>query len=343
MWSSLILPGVPLVVFAFSCWRDPRKMRTAVYFLTVIVACAMLAAFAVIAAAARLDNGTALTWLILVGAALVVLLVVVLGIALVLNGLTMVRKEGRRLANLLSLMLGLAILAYVGLGITVIASNSSDLFVWVFVLGLPVGYLAYGFLSYLWYGAAYLWFTRHFGKAVDAIIVLGAGLVRGRVAPLLASRLDGAHSLLERPKQADQHAIVIVSGGRGADEPRSEADAMADYLTKEGVPGDIIVREDASTTTEENLRFSAKVLAQRGIAGPVAVVTNNFHAFRAALDMRQAKIPGYSIGTRTAGYYRPSATIREYAAILRDHLVVNILGVGTTSIPLILMLVNLAA
>ena len=50
--------------------------------------------------------------------------------------------------------------------------------------------------------------------------------------------------------------------------------------------------------------------------------------------MRKAGLPGYAIGAHTAQYYWPSAMIREYAAILRDHRGLTVTAVGLLSIPL---------
>jgi uncharacterized SAM-binding protein YcdF (DUF218 family) len=53
------------------------------------------------------------------------------------------------------------------------------------------------------------------------------------------------------------------------------------------------------------------------------IVTNNFHAFRAALTARKAKVNGQVIGSPTAAYYWPTATIREFVAILFTHKYLN--------------------
>lgn len=50
-----------------------------------------------------------------------------------------------------------------------------------------------------------------------------------------------------------------------------------------------------------------------------AVVTNDYHAFRAALMARRAGVNGHVVGARTARYYWPSATIREFVAVLAEH------------------------
>ncbi|WP_415104547.1 ElyC/SanA/YdcF family protein [Micropruina sp.] len=64
--------------------------------------------------------------------------------------------------------------------------------------------------------------------------------------------------------------------------------------------------EDRSRTSEQNLAYSTELLTQRGVEGPIAAVTSNFHAFRAALLMRRLGIAGYSVGAPTAP--RPRAT-----------------------------------
>ncbi len=53
------------------------------------------------------------------------------------------------------------------------------------------------------------------------------------------------------------------------------------------------------------------------------MVTNNFHTLRTALMARRLKVNGQVIGSHTALYYLPSATIREFAGFLRDHRISN--------------------
>ena len=85
----------------------------------------------------------------------------------------------------------------------------------------------------------------------DCLIVLGA-----RVRP------DGtpSHTLENRCRAAlevwrrEQRLAVIVCGGRGEDEPATEASVMRGFLVKAGVPAAHIFPEDTSTNTIENLR-----------------------------------------------------------------------------------------
>ena len=52
--------------------------------------------------------------------------------------------------------------------------------------------------------------------------------------------------------------------------------------------------------------------------------------------MRRLGIPGYSVGARTARYYWPSAVIREFIAVLRDHFRLNVILLGLACLPLLI-------
>jgi uncharacterized SAM-binding protein YcdF (DUF218 family) len=144
------------------------------------------------------------------------------------------------------------------------------------------------------------------------VIVLGSGLLGERVPPLLASRLDRAVVFWRRCPEA----LVVVSGGQGPDELRSEAAAMEDYLVAAGVPGTQLVLEDRAATTAENLRYSIALLNERGFTGRVLAVTNNYHVFRTAVLARRLGLRLDVIGARTASYFVPSAFLREFVALL---------------------------
>jgi uncharacterized SAM-binding protein YcdF (DUF218 family) len=336
-WVALVL----LLAAAFSAWRDPRKLRIGLALLGALSAVVLAGLGAGLAWVNHLEDQSG-AWTLLLGIEAMLAMVVVLGGVLVLNGLTMVRREGRSPGNLLSLLLGLAILGYVGLATAAVAASLARLFVLVAFVGLPLAYLAFGFVGYLLYSWLYLTATGRFGRPVGSVVVLGSGLIDGRVPPLLASRLDRGLAAFEKARAAGLAPVLVTSGGRGPDEPRAEAEAMAEYVTQRGVePGSVIV-EDRSRTTHENLARSAELLGARGVGGDVAVVTNNFHAFRAALLMRRLGIPGYSLGSPTANYYWPSATIREYVAILRDSLVLNVVCLVLACVPLAVLLVSWA-
>ncbi|WP_331715879.1 YdcF family protein [Tessaracoccus coleopterorum] len=228
--------------------------------------------------------------------------------------------------------------------ILVVVTNRPDFVGWILFIGLPAGYVAFLFVSYLLYSQLYQWGTRTFGGPVEAVVVLGSGLGGGeRVTPLLAGRLERGRAVFDRSVAAGRSPILVVSGGKGSDERLSEAEAMQGWLLERGFPTDSVVREDRSTDTEENLVYSAEVMRQWGADGEVAVATSNYHSFRAAVIMRKAGIPGYTVGCRTARYYWPSATIREFIAMLLEHARLNTVLVGLLCVPLLFLLVQSVA
>jgi uncharacterized SAM-binding protein YcdF (DUF218 family) len=160
----------------------------------------------------------------------------------------------------------------------------------------------------------------------DYLIIHGAGLIDGnRVSKLLAERLDKAIDVYSKDPTP---TIMIPSGGKGGNETVSEARAMADYLIEKGIPEDRIVLEDRSTTTLENIEFSKDIMDRRGGGRYIALVTSNYHVYRALRYSRRLGMKCTGIGSHVAFYYWPSALIREYIAIHTEpkHLVSFVLG-----------------
>ena len=76
-----------------------------------------------------------------------------------------------------------------------------------------------------------------------------------------------------------------------------------------------IILEDQTRTSYENILFSKK-LGEKLVASPQFLfVTNDYHVFRTSTYARKLKMKGDGLGCRTAGYYIPSAFIREYVAL----------------------------
>ena len=156
-------------------------------------------------------------------------------------------------------------------------------------------------------------------SGLDCLVVLGAGLrPDGTPTETLRYRLDAALDYLaDNPDTA-----CIVSGGQGFGESYTEADSMAAYLVGEGLDASRITKEELSTTTAENIRNSAGLLAP---GASVAVVTNDFHLYRALRIAHENGLPeAYGLAARTNPLYLPQATLRECFAVAKDTLVGNI-------------------
>lgn len=154
---------------------------------------------------------------------------------------------------------------------------------------------------------------------LDELVVLGAQVRSdGSPSTVLRHRLDtAADYLLDNPGTR-----CIVSGGRGANEPCAEAEAMARYLESRDIDTSRIQLEDASTNTVENLRNSKALLDAP--SDQVGIVTNDFHLLRA---MRIAAKQGYAnvhgIAAPSDAWYVPNNVLREVMGIARAFLLGN--------------------
>ncbi|MET9091771.1 YdcF family protein [Streptomyces cyaneofuscatus] len=315
------------VFFLWFCWgvrQDRRQFRNAVL-LGLTVLCL---SFALLTQVDRLPGNLAVLVYSLVFF-VPALAVVLLGGFLIGNGLTMVRKEGRRPANLLSGLAGVGIFAVLALVVSADYLGGSRAYQsFLLAVVLVTGYVAFLFLCFLAY--AFLYGRIRVRGDVDFVVVLGSGLIGGeRVPPLLASRLRSG--LAVQRKQVDRGAeppVLLVSGGQGPDEKLPEAEAMGRWLVAEGADPALVRQEARSRTTTENLRFSRRMMEEADDRYVCVVVTNNFHAFRAAMTARREGVRGQVIGSPTAAYFWPSATIREFVAVFWENRVVNSLLCG---------------
>ncbi len=112
----------------------------------------------------------------------------------------------------------------------------------------------------------------------EAVIVLGCGLHGTVPSGNLVDRLNKAVEYHSK----NPNALIIVSGGQGPQEKCTEAEAMYKYLIENGVPEDIIIQEAQATSTNENYKYSKKILDDIfGEDYEVVYITNSFHSYRA--------------------------------------------------------------
>lgn len=149
---------------------------------------------------------------------------------------------------------------------------------------IALGLLAAGFALFAALEVRVMsWARTDVETPASAIVVLGAG-VNGTAPSLsLRTRLDAALAYA----QDHPEAPIVVSGSQGPGEEISEAACMYGWLEARGVPPERILLEDRARDTEENIRYSLALLAERGIGGNVAVVTSSYHLCRAAHHMER--------------------------------------------------------
>ena len=254
----------------------------------------------------------------------ILIAVLIVPFFLIHNGIVMIRKEGRQPAHMLSLGLGLIVLvgealfyanviSYILDG-SVVKSGAlyhSIRFVAGAYISVSVIYGSMAFVIFMLYTLFLQVLPRR--RDFDYVIIHGAGLIDGeRVSKLLQDRLDKAIEVYRKDPTPPK---LIPSGGKGSDEKLSEAEAMKRYLLENGVPEDDIIVEDQSKTTYENLKYSKQILDSMDGRKYTALVTSNYHVYRALRYCREVGLKCTGIGSRVAFYYWPSALIREFIAI----------------------------
>lgn len=129
------------------------------------------------------------------------------------------------------------------------------------------------------------------------LIVLGAGVNGSTPSQSLVDRLEAAREYLT----AHPDAVAIVSGGQGAGEDISEAAAMREWLVVHGIDGSRILREEKSTSTQENLTYSFDIIRARGDdpADGVAIVSSEYHLYRAKKMAARLGATPYGVAGRT--------------------------------------------
>ncbi len=147
----------------------------------------------------------------------------------------------------------------------------------------------------------------------DYIIILGCRIREdGTLYPLVRGRVDRALAFYRKQKEATgKEAVFVPSGGKGADEPMSEAEAMQRYLLSKGIAKEKIMPETASRDTLENMLFSRKLIEEKSPDAKVVFATTNYHVFRSGIISRQAGFEPEGIGARTKWYFWPNAFVRE--------------------------------
>lgn len=329
--------GLLAVITAVMAYRDPRRMRVAVFLAWTVSYAVWLLLGAVGVRLNQISDQDGAIYLLVLGAFTLLLLLGVV-VFFTWTGAVLVIREGPSVPHFLSLAAGVAIAVYMAALVVTAMEESEGLFVLLALVALPLSTFSFGLFAYLQYSALYGWWAKRLAPPGNVVTVLGAGLKKDRVTPLLAKRLDLGLEMYAKSLDIYPDATLIVSGGKGGDEWISEGEAMGNYVRETGWTRGRLLQEMRSVSTEENLRFSAELLEDEGVAppGPTTwmVVTSDFHAFRAAMLMSRMGLDGNAVGARSVTYFWTSAKLREFIAILAENRVSTVFFIVTSGLPL---------
>ncbi len=144
----------------------------------------------------------------------------------------------------------------------------------------------------------------------EYVIILGAGLDGEKPLPPLVSRMDKALEYL----RANPNAKVIATGGQGAGEGITEAEAARRYLVANGIEEARIFLEDKSVDTLENIQFASSLFEKDT---RVVIVTNEFHIYRSMYIARKNGLNAASLVAPSPSFmHKVSYFLREFFSVV---------------------------
>ena len=135
-------------------------------------------------------------------------------------------------------------------------------------------------------------------ETCDYMLVLGAKVRNDGPSVSLMDRIRAAAAYMnEHPD-----VIAIVSGGKGADEPMTEAQCMYEEMIKLGIDPERIWMEDKATSTWENLHFALKLIEEKTGRRPekIGLLSSEYHLFRAKMFAKECGVEALGIPAHTS-------------------------------------------
>lgn len=134
-------------------------------------------------------------------------------------------------------------------------------------------------------------------RQADAAVVLGASVYDNSPSPVFCERINHAVDLYN-----DGYVnAIIMTGGVGEGNIRSEADIAREYAEQQGVPADVIFKEEDSSITAGNLEMAKRVMSEQGF-DTALIVSDPLHMKRAMMYADDLGMKAYSSPTPTSLY-----------------------------------------
>ena len=234
---------VSISVFAGIMLHDSRTLRSGASFLFMMMCLAVflffiLSEYAEWLAVHDLVIGILIIMLIMTVGCIMAFPAVLILVFFV-EGIRVIRHEGIKPANLLSMLFSLLLCIYLAVWPAIGNLGKNRLGTALYKM---ISFSAVYVLSLLaMYSLSAVINLFHLKKKrnADYIVVLGAGIIGDKVTPLLAARIEKGIELL----RYNPNAVLIMSGGQGSGEDIPESKAMAAYAASQGVDTEKIIME----------------------------------------------------------------------------------------------------
>lgn len=147
-------------------------------------------------------------------------------------------------------------------------------------------------------------------------VILGAQVKPWGASRLLKQRIYAAEKYLN----GHPRVKAVASGGKGENEPMSEAECIREFMIKDGIEPERIIVENRSVNTEQNLLYSLSVIKEEDLGGCIAIISDSYHQLRARIVAykidRDIRVGACNTENTKFGYFvYPSYFVREWIAI----------------------------
>lgn len=315
MWQfAFLLFFASFCIFAGIMLHDSRTLRSGASFLFMMLCLAVFQLFTLyeyaewLAAHAFVVGILVMLFIVTLGCIMAFPTVLIL--VFFVEGIRVIRHEGIKPANLLSLLFSVLLCIYLAVWPVIGNLGKNTLGTTLYKMISFSAVYALSLLAVYSLSAVLNLFHLKKERNADYIVVLGAGIIGDQVTPLLAARIEKGIELL----RYNPNAVLIMSGGQGPGEDIPESRAMAAYAASRGVDTEKIIIEQKSVSTQENLRFSRELMRKQ--KPEIVIVTTAYHVFRALILARQQGIRCVGFGAKTKWYFTLNAFIREFVGYL---------------------------
>ena len=145
---------------------------------------------------------------------------------------------------------------------------------------------------------------------IDYIVVLGAGIRRGKPSPMLEDRLKTGISLYNN----DISNKILITGDHMNDD-YDEVTVMKNYLLEHGIPEEDIITDNYSISTYDSIYRVKNVYK----SNKVVIVSQRYHLYRALFLSDNLDLESYGVEANLRYYYGQwYREIREILARNKD-------------------------
>ena len=152
--------------------------------------------------------------------------------------------------------------------------------------------------------------------ANSTAIILGAQVKPWGPSRLLKQRIEAAGEYLRK----EPFAFAVGSGGKAEHETISEGECIRNCLIEDEIAPERVFAETLSVNTDENIRFSYRIIKEQRLGNDVAIVTDSYHQLRARIIAKRVdkdiRVGAWNTKQTLFGIMAyPTYFVREWIAI----------------------------